>query len=306
MTFVRFAVRLFRASPVPMALAVLATALGVGVNTAIFSVVRAVLLRPLAYAQPDRLVAIQNSNRSSGQLNASSIDGDFLGWREQNDVFQEMAAGYIWVPAAMIGGVPERLIAEQVSANYFSLLGVRPALGRDFTLQEDQTGRNDVVILSDGFFARRFGRDPAAIGGKILLDNAPYKIIGVMPRGFLPPVVNQSRSGIEVWRPVGDWDPNDRSTRTLQVFARLAPGVSIGAAREEMTEISRRFARQYPEDAGWLAETSRLDSAIAGEIARPLWVVLSAAGLLLAIACANIANLLLERATRAAVPSGAG
>src|ERR1700733_14123109 len=189
MRIVRFAVRMFRASPGPMALAVLATALGVGVNTAIFSVVRAVLLRPLAYAQPDRLVAIQNSNASSGQLNYPySVNGDFLNWRAQNHAFQGMAAGSIWVPAAMIDGVPERLIAEHVSANYFSLLGVRPALGRDFTPQDDRPGHNDVVVLSDGFFARRFGRDPAAVGGKILLDNAPSTIIGVMPAGFLPPV----------------------------------------------------------------------------------------------------------------------
>jgi putative ABC transport system permease protein len=131
------------------------------------------------------------------------MNADFMNWRAQNHVFADMAAGYIWVPAGMIDGVPERLIAEQVSANYFGLLGVRPALGRDFTAQDDQPGRNDVVILSDGFFARRFGRDPAAIGGKILLDNAPYTIIGVMPAGFLPPVVNQRRSAIEVWRPIG-------------------------------------------------------------------------------------------------------
>ncbi len=291
----RFAIRLFRKSPAPTILAILAAALGIGANTAIFSVIRSVLLRPLPYTQPDRLVAIGNSNRGAGFVQGSST-GDYLAWREQNQVFSNMAAFAEWVPAGVIDGELERLFGEHVSASFFETLGVRPALGREFTEQEDQLGRNSVVILSDGFWAQRFGRDPAVIGQKILLDNAPYTIVGVMPRGFLPPNINQARRPVQFWRPLAEWDPGNRS-RDIWVIGRLKPGVTIEMARAQMLDLARRLGRIYPEDAGWETDVTRLDIAITGWFARPLWILSAAAALLLLIACANIANLLLERAT---------
>jgi predicted permease len=294
---VRFAIRMFRKSAGPVALAILAAALGIGANTAIFSVIRAVLLRPLGYPQPERLVAIQDSNPSAGIVTGGSSSGDYLDWREQNEVFTNMAAFSEWVPAVFIDGEPEQLLAEHISASFFATLGVRPALGRDFTEQDDQLGRNSVVILSDGFWARRFGRDPAVIGRKILLDNAPYTIVGVMPRGFAPPNLNQARRPIELWRPLAEWVHDDRSSRYIWVIARLRPGVTIETAGAQMMDLAHRLGRIYPEDAGWETRIRRLDVAIAGGYARPLWILLAAAGMLLLIACANIANLLLARAT---------
>ena len=169
-------------------------ALGVGANTAIFSVIRSVLLRPLPYLEPDRLVVIRDSNPAAGTFHENSSSANFLDWRDQNQVFASMAAFADWVPAALIDGEPEQLMAEHISANFFATLGVRPAIGRDFTEQEDQLGRNNVVILSDGFWGRRFGRDPAVLGRKILLDNAPYTIVGVMPAKFVSPNIDQSPS----------------------------------------------------------------------------------------------------------------
>jgi len=294
---VRFALRTFRRNPGPIVLAILAVALGVGANTAIFSVVRSVLLRPLPYTDPDRLVVILDSNPAAGTFHESNSSANFLDWRDQNQVFASMAAFADWVPAALIDGEPEQLMAEHISASYFGTLGVRPAIGRDFTEQDDQLGRNDVVILSDGFWERMFGRDPTVLGRKILLDNAPYTIVGVMPAKFLPPNIDHRWRPVELWRPLAEWTHDNRSARYMRVIARLKPGVAVDVARARMVDLSRRLGRIYPEDAGWETETHRLDDEIAGGVGRPLWTLMAAFGLLLMIACANIANLLLARAT---------
>jgi putative ABC transport system permease protein len=292
---VLFAVRTFRRNPGPIVLAILAAALGIGANTAIFSVIRGVLFRPLPYLQSDRLVVIRDSNPAAGTSSSSSAN--FLDWRDQNQVFARMAAFADWVPAALIDGEPEQLMAEHVSASFFATLGVRPAIGRDFTEQEDQLGRNDVVILSDGFWERQFGRDRSVLGRKILLDNAPYTIVGVMPAKFVSPNIDHLHRPVELWRPLAEWTHENRSSRYMRVIARLKPGVTLDVARARMVDLSRRLGRIYPEDAGWETETHRLDDEIAGGAGRSLWTLLAAFGLLLLIACANIANLLLARAT---------
>src|ERR1700734_4195280 len=157
----RFDFPTFRRNPGPIVLAILAVALGVGAHTAIFSVVRSVLLRPLPYLEPDRLVLIGDSNPAAGTFNEGNSSANFLDWRDQNQVFATMAAFAGWVPAALIDGEPEQLMAEHISARFFATLGVRPAIGRNFTEEDDRLGRNDVVILSDGFWERRFGGDPS-------------------------------------------------------------------------------------------------------------------------------------------------
>jgi putative ABC transport system permease protein len=294
---VRFAIRTFRKNPGPIVLAILAVALGVGANTAMFSVIRSVLLRPPPYLEPDRLVVVQDSNPASGTFHESSSSANFLDWRDQNQVFASMAAFADWVPAALIDGEPEQLMAEHISANFFATLGVRPAMGRDFTEQDDQLGRNDVVILSDGFWKRRYGRDRAVLGRKILLDNVPYTIVGIMPSNFVSPNMGQRRRPVELWRPLAEWTHENRSARYMRVIARLKPGVAFDVARARMVDLSRRLGRIYPEDTGWETETYRLDDEIAGGAGRRLWTLMAALGLLLLIACANIANLLLARAT---------
>jgi putative ABC transport system permease protein len=293
----RFAFRTFRRNPGPIVLAILAVALGVGANTAIFSVVRSVLLRPLPYLEPDRLVVIGDSNPAAGTINEGNSSANFLDWRDQNQVFASMAAFADWVPAALLDGEPEQLMAEHISASFFGTLGVRPAIGRDFTEEEDRLGRNNVVILSDGFWDRRFGRDPSVLGRKILLDNAPYTIVGVMPAKFLPPNIDHRHRPIELWRPLAEWTHDNRSSRYMSVIARLKLGVTLDVARARMLDLSRRLGRIYPEDAAWETETHRLDEVIAVGVGRSLWTLMAAFGLLLLIACANIANLLLARAT---------
>jgi putative ABC transport system permease protein len=293
----RFAFRTFRRNPGPIVLAILAVALGVGANTAIFSVVRSVLLRPLPYLEPDRLVVIGDSNPAAGTINEGNSSANFLDWRDQNQVFASMAAFADWVPAALLDGEPEQLMAEHISASFFGTLGVRPAIGRDFTEEEDRLGRNNVVILSDGFWDRRFGRDPSVLGRKILLDNAPYTIVGVMPAKFLPPNIDHRHRPIELWRPLAEWTHDNRSSRYMSVIARLKLGVTLDVARARMLDLSRRLGRIYPEDAAWETETHRLDEVIAVGVGRSLWTLMAAFGLQLLIACANIANLLLARAT---------
>lgn len=208
-----------------------------------------------------------------------------------------MAVYSYWVPAMLIDGAPEQLLAEHASASFFDTLGIRPALGRSFTDQDDQPGRNDVVILSDGFWASRFARDPAVIGTKILLDNAPYTIVGIMPPGFVPPNIDHGRRPVSLWRPLAEREAENRSARYVRVIARLKPGINLDLARAQMNDLARRLGGLYKEDAGLETQIDHLDVAITGGFARTLWTLLAAAGLLLLIACANIASLLLARTT---------
>lgn len=291
----RHAVRMLRKSPVFTVVAVASLGLGIGANTAIFSVVRALLLKPLPYSDPGRLVALFESNASTGTSRVDTALANYEEWRDQTQSFEGVAASAYWVPALTGRGDAEQLLAGHVTANFFSTLGVRPAMGRDFTPEEDQEGRNTVVILSDAFWTGRLGRDPSVLGQELILDKVSYTIIGVMPPEFEHPNIDRRRQRIELWRPLGERGGKSRGPGYLRVVARLKPGVTIQRARAEISELTRRIARQHPHNAALEGQTVELASTIAEEARRPLGLLLGAVGLLLLVACANTSNLLLAR-----------
>lgn len=277
-------------------LAVLTLALGIGANTAIFSVVNAVLLRPLPYPDPDRLVILWgNVQRAKVERRGASYP-DYLDWRNQSHSFDGMAA-FDTAQFALTGiATPELVSGEYVSHSYFSLLGMEAARGRTFRPEEDQVPQRDAVaVLSDGAWKRRFGADPQILGRVIQLDGHACTVIGVAPPGFRG-LTDQA----EVWVPFvmsgSAEDLSERGSRGFQVLARLKPGVSLAHAQAEMNVISRRLQRAYPQtNEARGVELSPLKQETVGDIRKPLFVLLGAVALVLLIACTNVANLLLAR-----------
>ncbi len=289
----RFALRMLLRSPGFTAVAVLTLALGIGANTAIFSVVNTVLLRPLPYKDADRLVMVWGYNRARGFNTGQVSPLDFADWRSQNHVFENMAASTDSTYTLTGTSQPALIIAYSFSADYFRVLGVAPLLGRTFLPEEEQAGRNHVTVLSYSFWQTRFGADRGLVGNTIHLDGAPYTVIGIMPPGFQYPAFTQ------LWTPltVSSEAANDRAYRYLRVLARMKPGVTLQEAQIEMNTIASRLALEYPktnkdEDGTNLIS---LRQEIAGDIRPALVVLLCAVGFVLLIACANVANLLLAR-----------
>ncbi|PYT79765.1 MAG: hypothetical protein DMG40_15590 [Acidobacteria bacterium] len=290
-----YGLRMLRKNPGFAATAILTLALGIGANTAIFSVVNTVLLRPLPYKDADRLVTVWGYNRARGYDTDFVSPLDFADWRSQNHVFEGMAASTD-VQYTLTGeGEPRAIIAYAFSADYFHVLGTAPLLGRTFLPEQEQPGKNHVAVLSYACWQKRFGGDRDAVGKNILLDGAPYTVIGVMPPGFQYP------SFTELWTPltVSREAAQDREYRYLRVMARLKPGVTIQQAHSEMNSIARRLAQEYPKTNKYEDTTTlvSLRDMISGDIRPALLVLLCAVGFVLFIACANVANLLLARAT---------
>jgi putative ABC transport system permease protein len=289
----RYAARMLARSPGFTAIAVLALALGIGANSAIFSVVNTVLLRPLPYKNPDALVMVWDEQAHLGFPKDTPSPANFLDWREQNTVFEGMAA-MIQRSFNLTGaGEPERLDGRRVSANLFSLLGVEPQLGRAFTAEEDKPGSR-VVILSYGLWQRRFGGDATIIGRALTLNAEAYTVIGVMPRSFQFPTQRD-----QLWVPIAF--PADeaaqRGSHYLEVVARMKPGVTLQQAQAEMSMIAARLEKQYPEQNMRVGSVvTPLHEEVVGDIKPALLVLLGAVGFVLLIACANVANLLLARA----------
>jgi len=298
----RYGFRMLARRPGFTAVAVLALALGIGANTAVFSVIRGVLLRSLPYREPDRLVAIWESNLKANALRESSSPPNFKDWRDQNRCFEDMAAMAGAQATLADEGNPEVLIGAMVTANFLDLFGIKPAIGRAFTSEDSA---KDVVILSDALWTRRFGRDPNIIGRRIRFTQMTgwistaevlETVIGVMPPDFRQPSIDGLPLRDFWWPP--DILPEGRRFDYLRVFARLKRGVSLTQARAEMSTISARLADQYPdENRPWTLQVVPLDEAIAGDVKRPLWLLLGSAALLLLIACANVGNLCLARAS---------
>lgn len=288
----RYAIRMLLKNPGFTAVVGLTLALGIGANTAIFSFINAILLHPLPYKDPDRLVMVFEAFKANGS-SKDAVAAPVLGeWREQSSVFEGLAAR-AWDSFILTGyDKPENIHGARLSANAFSLLGVEPLLGRAFLPEEENFGKERVVLLSYELWQRRFGSDPGIIGQSITLNARPHLVIGVMPsRTFFPD------SNSELWTPLA-FSPDDlqaRQAHRYSVYGRLKPHVTLAQARTQMDLIAERMARADAQNKGWGAEVYSLQEIMVGESRRPLLVIFSCVGLVLLIACANIANLLLAR-----------
>jgi putative ABC transport system permease protein len=292
LTDLRYGLRQLRKAPGFTAIAVLTLGLGIGATSAIFSVLNGVMLRPLTYPEPERLMWVFEVLPKLGRF--SVAPANFLDWRQQTQVFERIAA-FTGGNETLIGSEgPERIPMTSVSWNIFETVGVRPVLGRTFQQSEDLPKQNNVIILSHGMWQRRFGGDPNVVGRSVTLSGTPMTIVGVMPEGFSFP----SRES-EFWRPIG-LDPvkSTRGGHFLAVIGRLRPGASHAQADAEMQTIAQRLAQQYPQNSdGESAEVINLQELVVGPVRPMLWTLMAAVGVVVLIACANVANLLLVRAS---------
>jgi putative ABC transport system permease protein len=290
----RYGVRMLLKNPGITFVVILALALGIGANTAIFSVVDAVLLRPLPYPESDRLVFINETSKAMDEISVSYPN--FTDWRNQNHVFEKIGVSNRSSYNLTGGGEAERIVTGQVSADVFAALRVNPALGRLFSNDEDKPGGTPVVLLSYPLWQRRFGGQAGILNQPITLNGKSYTVVGIMPEGF------QFPSRVEMWVPVGQlsgeasWQQRGNHPGLYGV-ARLKPGVSFAQAKAEMDQIGANLEKQYQDsNAGNGIGMRPLLEIFVGDIRRALWVLFAAVAFVLLIACANIANLLLARA----------
>ena len=283
-----YGARMLVRSPAFTAAAILALALGIGATTAVFSVVNAVLLRPLPYPAADRLVVMLHRGVNP------VAPANFVDWRRQSTVFERLGAADLWSPNLTGGDVPETVKGLRLSADVFPMLGVPPLLGRALLLREEEPGQDRVAILGYALWQRRFGGDAGIVGRTITLNGEAYTVVGVMPRGFsFPPFW---ATGTELWAPLALGDrAASRTGQSLRVFGRLKPGVSLDQARAEMGTITARLESEYP-GTNRNVVVRRLDDAVVGDVRSALLVLLGAVGFVLLIACANVAHMLLARA----------
>ncbi|MEO8028479.1 MAG: ABC transporter permease, partial [Bryobacteraceae bacterium] len=290
----RLAARIFAKSPGFTAVAVLSIALGIGANTTIFSVVDGVVLRPLSYRDPAGLVVLYEKRVQQNRLRNVVSQPDYVDWKARNTVFEGMA-GVTGAGFTLAGdGEPEFLRGAAVAPNFFRMVGIQPQLGRDFADGEDQPGAAPVILLSNGFWKRRFGSDPTVVGRTLTLSGQQRTVVGV-----LPDVPMSIRSTAEIWQPL-ILDPKAfRGLHFLQVFARLKPGVSAEKARAEMVTLAANIERENPDvNKGHSINLFHLKDEVVGDVRPALLTLLGAVGLVLMIACANVANLLLARAVQ--------
>ena len=314
-----YAIRALRSAPGFTAVALLTLALGIGANTAIFSVVRGVLLEPLPFRDVDRLVRVWHAQPSGGIEQGSFSEPDFIDMRAESKVAQSMGAYFFadgLIGLDMTGkGTPERINTALVTDGFFQTLGTNAMVGRTLLPDEHVSGRDRAIVISHGLWTRRFGSDPAIVGQSITLNGEVFQVVGVMPPRFIYPG-NQSVDG---WIPLSFFGPDDigrsRGAHFLQVLARLRPGATEAQLKTELAGIAARLASQYPDNPGWtVVNTQPMRDSILGEVKRPLIVLMVAVAMLLLIACVNIASLLLARASgrqrelavRAALGAGRG
>src|SRR5579862_3770688 len=290
----RYGFRMLAKGPGFTAVAVLTLALGIGANTSIFSVVNAVLLRPLPFRDSSRLMVLNEANDRQPQVSVSYPN--YFDWRKQNHVFEEMASFQQRDFNLAGGSEPENIGGAAVSSNILKTLGVKPLLGRDFLPDEDKKGAEPVVLLSYSLWQTRLGGEPGAVGKTITLDGKPFTIIGVLPPKFI--LYEEAK----VFTPIGVWmDENmmDRGSHddTTEI-GRLKPGTTPSQARADMDAIARQLDQQYPAtNKGYRVEMVSLRDQFVGDSGPPILILFAAVGLVLLIACVNVANLLLARAT---------
>ena len=291
----RHGARLLIRSPGFTAVAVSALAIGIGANTAIFSVVNTLLIQRLPYTDPDRLAVIWEHNLPRDRKNNVVSPANYLHWREMNSVFSDMSVVSNTFRTAYTGdGQPEEVPLQIVNATLFPILGVNAAQGRVFTSAEDQPQANRVVLISDRFWKRRFGGDAGAVNRSIRLGGELSTIVGVMPAGFS--ILDED---VDVWSPAG-FSARHRTPqgRWLKVIGRLKDGVTFSRAQDDMTRVAAQLTQMFPNfDTGWTARVVPLKEQLTGDVRPALLVLLGAVGFVLLIACANVANLLLARAT---------
>jgi len=291
----RYTFRQITKSPGFFVVAIAALALGIGANTAIFSAVEAVLLKPLPFAQPDRLMIVWEDASYIGFALNTPAPANYVDWRAQNRVFTDMAATRFTTASLTGDGQPEQLSGKQVTPNFFDVLGVQPAVGRPFTAEEDKA-RSPVVVLSYGVWRRRFGGDETLIGREILLNGVQTKVVGVMPKVFF----FSDRKNSDYWMPTG-FTPEQwarRQSHFLTVVARLKPGVTKQQAQKDMERVAGDLQKQYPDSNAKVgAVVVPIEKDYAGDARSGLLVLQVASVFVLLIACSNLANLLLARST---------
>ena len=294
----RYGLRTLARSPWFTAAAVLSLALGIGANTAIFSVVNGVLLYSLPYQNEDEVVMLWEDATTRGGTNrVPASPGNFLSWREANPAFTDLAAIFNNSLRVSLRDEPLVPLTHQITSNYFDLLGVKPMLGRGFTPEEEHAGNNRVVIISYPLWQRILGGDEGIIGETMNLDDEPYTVVGVMPQDFVS--VHIFAVQPDHWISlVLDGQENQRATRGLAVYGRLRPGASLSQAQAGMNTVAERLAADFPAtNTDWGVRIVPIRDEVIGAVRRTLLVLLAAAGCVLLIACANVANLTLAKAS---------
>jgi putative ABC transport system permease protein len=292
---IRYSARTLIKSPGFTAVAVLALTLGIGANTAIFSIVNSVLLRPLPYSDPARLVQLWEAKPTLGRKEITASYPNFADWRDQNHVFEHVVAYADWSFNLTGTGDPERIRSSIVSPNFFAALGIQPIRGRVFVEGDDQTGKDLVVVINESLWKRRFDSDPNIVGKSLNLDDKSFTVVGVIARGAQAPLLSDE---IELWAPVSHGVAHtNRRGHYLNVFARLSPAATPQQAQTEMNTIASRLEQQYPEsNKGLGVRVVPLGDQIVGNFRTSLLVMLAAVVFVLLIGAVNVANMLLARA----------
>ena len=291
---IRYAVRNLLKRPAFTIVAAITLALGIGANTAIFSSVYALLLKPLPFPELDRVVAVWDTYPSKGVVRNEVAMANYLDWRAQNQSFEQVAL-YTWWTANLTGvGTPERIQGMVVTANFFAALGVKPIMGRTFTEEENQSGKDTVVILTHNTWRRRFGGDRNILGKTITLDSVASTVVGVMPEKFSYPANAEIYSPIAITPKLAA----NRQFHSYYVVGRLKPGTPVQSAQADIDNITARLEQQYPEtNTGSRATVFPIVADTVRKYEMGLWIGMAAVGFVLLIACANVANLMLARAS---------